>query len=187
VDLLRPRAVQALIASFACTAGLVWADCSALDGRYRFESTATAGKEPNHLTDLVPQADRRSLYRRDGPAAPARSWDSDQPRSRQKVTWLATTGELAGAASAPTLRFMDAKSAILGEAKLESGWACRDSTLVRRGDRLTGLGENLREERVEQVISRGANGELVHVQTVTVIDPPGKAPRREEARFPAAR
>ena len=172
------------MAAFA--AGLARADCSALDGRYRFESTVPAGKEPDLLIDLVPQADRKALYRRDGPAAPAPSWDSDQPRSRQKVVWLAVTGELANAASAPKLRFMDAKSAVLGEAKFESGWTCRNSTLVRRSDRLTGLGENLREERVEQVVSRGANGELVHTEIVTVIDPPGKAQRREVSRFPAA-
>jgi hypothetical protein len=184
MDFLRPRAVQAL-ALAALLSPAAHAGCS-LDGAYRYASETLVEGQQRTLGALVPDRERKPLSRVDKPSGPNASWDSDAARSRPRITNLASTVVVTGG-DAHQLAFRDDKGASLVTAKLDPGWKCAPGALTRSQERLTGLGDDLREERVEVVLKRDGNGDLVLTETTTVLDPPGRAPRRVQARFKAVR
>jgi hypothetical protein len=179
MDLLRPRAIPALIASLAATVAL--ADCEALNGTYRYEAVAPVEGRPRYLSDLTMGPERRNIVRAEAPATRSQGLASDQPRSRPKVTHLATTGVLAAVAKGATIEFRDAQGKPLATIGIGEGWSCKGDSLQRDTERTSGLGDNIRTERVQEKLAK-VGSDLVYSETATSIEPAGAKPRRVEVR-----
>jgi hypothetical protein len=111
---------------------------------------------------------------------------SDGPRSRPKVTHLASTGVLAAVAKGATIEFRDAQGKSLATLGIGDGWTCKGDALEREAERTAGLGENIRTDRVKERLAK-AGGELVYTENLTAIDPVGAKPKRTEIRFPTVK
>ena len=181
MDLLRPRAIPALIAALACTCAA--ADCASLQGTYRFKA---AGGGEAKLSDLTLSRDRSKLYHVDekgtGPS-------SGQPIRRGKVTWLAETAALTHNGKETRLRFMDAAGKTLAETTInDTGrWSCNGDRLERSKERTAGLGDAVRAEKVVETLARNPAGDLVLRETVTIAGEAAAKPKVTETRFPSAR
>ena len=184
MDVVRPRAIPALIAALGCACAA--ADCASLQGNYRFKA---AGNEEARLSDLTLSRERNKLYRVDDKGTGPSSLAGGQPIRRGKVTWIAETAALKHTAQETRLRFMDAAGKTLAETTInDTGrWSCKGDRLERSRERSAGLGEVVRTERVVETLERNAAGDLVLRETVTVVNPPGAGPKVTESRFPAVR
>ena len=179
MDLFRPRAIPALIAGLAIFTS--HAACEALNGTYRYESTAPVEGLPRYLSDLTQGPERSKLMKQES-AGKAQGFASAQPRSRPKVTHLATTGTLAAQPRGATIEFRDAQGKVLAKIGIGAGWSCKGDQLERHDERTAGLGENVRTERIEERLAKAGN-ELVYTETVTNVGPPGGKPKRTEIRY----
>ena len=186
MDLLRPRAIPALIAALACTCAA--ADCASLQGTYRYKSAGPG--EPVSLSVLTLSKERSKLFRVEdkgtGPGSLSGGATAIRP---PKMTPLAETATLIHSAKDTRLRFMDASGKVLAEMTInDTGrWACKDKHLERSRERTAGLGDAIRTEKVVETLEGNAAGDLVLKTAVTVVSPPGPAPKVVEARFPAVR
>ena len=181
---MRTRAVAAAV---ACSAALgAQADCKKLDGTYRFRS-AEPGNEAESLGALAGGADRSKLYKTEAVSGPT-GLTSTQPIARPKVTDIAVAGTLSYKAGAVQWHFVDAAGRPLATLPLDAShpWACSGDRLTRTYQRIGGLGDNIRTDRIEEMLERDAAGALVHRETITTIEG-GKGTRVREAHFPAAR
>jgi len=185
MDLLRPRAIPALIAALAlpCAA----ADCSTLAGTYRFKSAGPAMDAK--LSDLSMSRERSKLYRVEEKGSGPGALSGGNLIQRPKTIPLAETVALTYTAKDTRLKFMDAAGKVLAEMTInDTGrWACKGDRLERTKERTSGLGDAIRTEKVTETLERNAAGDLVLRETVTVIGSPGAKPRVTEARFPANR
>lgn len=181
------RLVAALGALLCLPAFAAAADCSKLDGTYRFTSNGSTDAEPVNLSALTIGPERRKLFKVEGPASPG-GLSSSQPRTRPKTTVLAASATLAYAPKNTRLKYMDAAGNVLAESRIDSPdpWACDGARLVRGFERIGGLGDAIRRERIEEVLERDAAGNLVHRETTTVIEG-GKGTRKKENVYAAAR
>jgi hypothetical protein len=184
VDLLSSRAVPALIAALCVPAFAGAADCSALEGTYRFKSVGPG--ESRQLSDLTFGREVNKLYRLDAQGSAPGALNPTQPIRRPKTTLLASTVAVTHSAGRTRFRFMDSAGATLVEMGIDAPvrWTCNADRLERSVERTAGLGNAIRTERVVEVLSRTDAGDLLYLETVTVIDPPGAKPIRHEARFP---
>ncbi|HEX7558365.1 MAG TPA: hypothetical protein VF386_04165 [Usitatibacter sp.] len=184
MDLLRSRAVPALIAALCVPAVAGAADCSALEGTYRFESVGPGESRP--LSDLTRGPGANKLYRIDAKGSAPGGLNPTQTMRRPKTTLLASTAALIHSAGRTRFRFMDPAGATLVEMGIDDPvqWTCKASRLERSAERTAGLGNVIRTEKVDEVLERNQAGDLVYLETVTVVDPPGAKPVRREARFP---
>jgi hypothetical protein len=166
---------------------LAHADCSKLDGKYRFESAATSESERVDLSVLTVGPERRKLFRYEG-GSTGGGLSSTQPRTRPKVTALATSATLTYAPKNTRLRFIDAEGKVLAELPIDAPdpWACVGNRLERRFERMGGLGNAIRTERIEEVLERNAAGNLVHRETTTIIEG-GRGTRKKENVYAAVR
>jgi hypothetical protein len=188
VDFLRPRAIPALIAaSLAALAAA--AECSSLEGTYRFVSSSApaAGQEADTLADLgIGAKDSGKLYRLDSKGGAA-SFNATQTIQRPKRTLLAATATLRRTASGTFLDVKDAQGATLATVvsiDVYGKWTCKGARLTRSAERTAGLGDSIRTEKVAESIERNAEGELVYRQTVSA---KGVKPSERVVVFPAAR
>lgn len=184
MDLLRSRTVPALIAALCVPAFAGAADCSALEGTYRFKSVGPG--ESRQLSDLTFGREINKLYRIDAQGSAPGTLNPTQTMRRPKTTLLASSVAVIHSAGRTRFRFMDSAGATLVEMGIDAPvrWTCNAGRLERSAERTAGLGNVIRTERVEEVLSRAAAGDLVYLETVTVVDPPGARPVRREARFP---
>ena len=180
MDFLRPRAIPALIAALAIP--LSHAACEALNGTYRYQSTAPVEGLPRYLSDLTQGPERNKLMRSESSGGKSQGLASAQPRSRPKVTHLSSTATLAAQAKGATLEFHDAQGKALAKMGIGSGWACKGEQLVRSEERVAGLGDNIRTERVEERLSK-AGGELVYTESVTNVGKGAVKPKVTEIRY----
>jgi hypothetical protein len=187
VDLLRPRAIPALIALAALALPCAALECDSVQGTYRYKSAGPG--EPVSLSVLTLSKERSKLFRVDE-KAPGTGWQAGgtQPRPA-KTTPLAETATLIHTAKDTRLRFMDASGKVLAEMTInDTGrWACKSKRLERSRSRTAGLGDDIRSEKVVETLERNDAGDLLLKTTVTVASPPGKPPKVVEARFPAVR
>ena len=183
MDLLRARAIPALIAVLAVTG--THAACDALNGTYSDESVAPIEGIPRHLSDLTVGPDRRKLVRQES-GGKAQGFASAQPRSRPKVAHLAKTASVTANDRGASIEFRDAEGKPLATLGIGAGWKCHGDALEREDEHSGGLGENVRTDRVQDQLAK-AGGNLVYTETVTTIDPPGGKPKRTEIRFAAAK
>jgi hypothetical protein len=186
VDLLRPRAIPALIAVLAlpCAA----ADCATVQGTYRYKS-AGAG-ESISLSVLTLSKERSKLFRVDDKGTAPGSLTGGATAIRPpRTTPLAETATLTHSAKDTRLRFMDASGKVLAEMTInDTGrWTCKGTHLERSRSRTAGLGDDIRSEKVVETLERNDAGDLLLKTTVTVVSPPGKPAKVVEARFPAVR
>ncbi|HEY2627605.1 MAG TPA: hypothetical protein VGI57_00685 [Usitatibacter sp.] len=189
MDLFRPRAIPALVAALlAVPAAAV--ECASLEGTYRFDATqaASAGEPAESLMDLTTGKERSKLYRVDAPGSKG-AFGGSQAIQRPKTTVLATKATLKRSATKTTLTFMDGGGKVLAELGIDElgRWSCKSGHLERHNERMSGLGDSIRTERVEEVLERSAAGDLVHRTAITTLDPKGIKPAIREAVFPAAR
>jgi hypothetical protein len=187
VDLLRTRAVPALIAALCAPALAGAADCSALEGTYRFKSVGPG--ESRALSDLTFGREINKLYRVDAQGSDPGTLNPTQTMQRPKRTLLASTVAVIHSAGRVRLRFMDSAGATLVEMGIDAParWTCNAGRLERSAERTEGLGNVIRTEKVGEVLERNEAGDLVYLETVTVVDPPGAKPVRRESRFPQVR
>jgi hypothetical protein len=187
LDLLRSRAVPALIAALCLPALAGAADCSALEGTYRFTSVGPG--QSRQLSDLTFGPEVNKLYRIDAKGSAPGPLNSTQTIRRPKTTLLASTATLIHSAGRTRFRFMDPAGATLAEMGIDAPvrWTCTAGRLERSVERTAGLGNVIRTEKVAEVLWRTEAGDLVYLETLTVIDPPGAKPVRREATFPRAR
>lgn len=101
---------------------------------------------------------------------------------------LASRVAFAYEAGAARLRYLDDAGRTIVEARLEASgpWRCEGTRLTRTWERTSGLGDDIRTERVVEALERDGAGRLVHRESVTVIEGKGRA-RVEETRFDPAR
>ena len=181
MDLLRPRAIPALIAALAllCAA----ADCTALQGTYRFKSAGPATKVK--LSDLSMSRERSKLFHVESKGSGAGSGGVIQ---RPKTTPLAETVALTTSSKDTRLKFMDAAGKPLAEITIhDTGrWTCKDGKLERSKERTAGLADIVRTEKVVETLERNAAGDLVYRESATVVGAKNP-PKITEARFPATR
>jgi hypothetical protein len=163
------------------------ADCSKLDGTYRFKANGATGTEPAELSGLSTGPERRNLFKYEGPP-PTGGLSSTQPRTRPKVTVLATSATLAYAPKNTRLKYMDATGKVLAKSRIDSPdpWTCKGERLVRSLERTGGLGNAIRTERVEEVLERDAAGNLVHRESTTIIEG-CKGSHKKESVYAAVR
>ena len=183
MDFLRARAIPALIACGLAAPALA-ADCT-VDGAYQYRSEGSKDTSEgfNRLVQFK-QGEGRKLFKSEGPPQPQQGWGGTEPRSRPKYTVLATRVEIAG----PQVRFLDASGNLLVQATLDSGgkWTCSSGRLQRSSEHLTGIGDSVRTERLDESLRREGDV-LVYSETRTTIDPPGGKPKAHEVRFRSAR
>ena len=179
MDVFRPRAIPALIvATCALVPAASRAACDALAGPYAYR--AESGEPRRTFSDLVDVGGSgRKLFAFDSKATPAQGLGSAQPRARGKTTPLSATVVLKTAGSGMQVEFLDAKGVALATLPFQSGWRCMGNRLEKSDERLTGLGNDIRTERLEQSLSRTPGGDLLFSETITPVDPPGKATRAE--------
>jgi hypothetical protein len=183
---MRAQAVAASV--FVCAAALgAQADCTKLDGIYRFRSVESGNDAGGSLGNLAGGAARSKLYKTEAVPGPT-GLTSSQPIARPKVTDIAVAARLAYAPGAVQWHFMDAAGHPLATLPLDSShpWTCSGDRLTRSFQRIGGLGDNIRTDRIEEVLERSAAGELVHRETITTIEG-GKGTKVREAHFPAAK
>jgi hypothetical protein len=182
MDFLRPRAVPALIAALAlpCAA----ADCTSLQGTYRYHSAGPATGVK--LSDLSLSRERGKLVHVESKGSGAAGGGMIQ---RPKTTPLAQTATLSTSEKDTRLKFMDGSGKVLAEMTInDTGrWTCRDGKLERSKERTAGLADIVRTEKVVETLERNAAGDLVLRETVTIVKPGTGAPKVTEARFPAVR
>jgi hypothetical protein len=182
VDLLRSRAIPALIAALAlpCAA----ADCTTLNGTYRYKSAGPATDVK--LSDLSMSRERNKLFHVESKGSGAGSGGLIR---RPKTTPLAETVTLVHSAKDTRLKFMDAAGKPLAEMTInDTGrWSCKNGRLERSKERTAGLADIVRTEKVVETLERNAAGDLVLRETVTIIKPGTGTPKVTQARFPAAR
>jgi hypothetical protein len=185
VDLLRPRAIPALIAALAlpCAA----ADCASLQGTYRYKSAGPAMEAK--LSDLSMSRERNKLHRVESKGSGAGSLAGGGVIQRPKTTPLAEAATLSVTAKDTRLKFMDAAGKVLAEMTInDTGrWACKGGKLERRRERTAGLGDVIRTEKVMETLERNAAGDLVYRETTAVVGAKDAKPKVIEARFPAAK
>jgi len=192
VDLLRARASAAL-AGLLLAGGAGATDCSALAGTYAFDSVEKPDGIPRTLVELAPDKHRNALYKYERPAASTQpGLASGQLRARPaRPIPLATEVRLVHKAGAISIQYMDASGKVLVETPLAQAparWKCDAGQLKRSFETMGGLGEAIRTERTEQVLSRTGDGDLLLAETTAVVKPAGNAPpRRTEAHFKGAR
>lgn len=184
MDFVRAGAIPALIAACGLAAPALAADC-VIDGsyQYRSEGPKDASDGFNRLVQFK-QGEGRKLFKSEGPPQPQQGFGGSEPRARPKYTVLATRVEVSGR----QVRFLDASGQLLAQATIDSGgkWTCRGGRLQRSSERLTGIGDNIRTERLDESLRREGDF-LVFGETRTTIDPPGGKPKAEEVRFRVAR
>jgi len=185
VDLLRPRAIPALIAALAlpCAA----ADCSTLAGTYRFKSAGPAMDAK--LSDLSMSRERSKLYRVEEKGSGPGALSGGNLIQRPKTIPLAETVALTYSAKDTRLKFMDAAGKPLAEMTInDTGrWSCKGGRLERSKERTAGLGDIIRTEKVVETLERNAQGDLVYKEAASVVGAKDAAPKITEARFPAVR
>lgn len=183
MDLVRARAIPALIALCLLAPPAVASDCS-VDGTYQFRSEASKDDTDtfNRLV-LLKQGENLKLYKYDGPKE-VHGFGGTELRSRPKSTALAARAEVAGS----RVRFLDSAGKLLTEGTLDSGgkWTCKGDRLERSSENYTGVGNEIRTERLEESLRRDGDV-LVYANTRTTIDPPGGKPRSSQIRFRSAR
>ena len=192
MDLFRARAGAAL-AGLLLAGGAAAADCSALVGTYAFDSVEKPDGIARTLAELAPDKHRGALYKYERPAASTQpGFASGQLRARPaRPIPLATSVRLAQKAGAISIHYLDASGKVLVETALAQAparWKCDAGQLKRAFETTGGLGESIRTQRTEQVLSRTGDGDLVLSETAAVVKPAGVAPpRRTEAHFKRAR
>jgi hypothetical protein len=193
VDFLGPRAIPALVAAVLVALPAAAADCASLEGTYRFTAmkAPSPSEPPETLADFTTGKERGKLYltEKAPPGGKPVSLDRGEPIRRLKSTTLATKAALKRTPTRTTLQFMDDAGKTLTELGIDElgHWSCKAEHLERHSERVAGLGDSIRTERVEEVLERSASGDLVHRVNVTVLDPKGIKPSSREAVFPAAR
>jgi len=185
VDLLRPRAIPALIAALAlpCAA----ADCSTLAGTYRFKSAGPAMDAK--LSDLSMSRERSKLYRVEEKGSGPGALSGGNLIQRPKTLPLAETVALTYSAKDTRLKFMDAAGKPLAEMTInDTGrWSCKGGHLERSKERTAGLGDMIRTEKVVETLERNPQGDLVYKEAASVVGAKDAKPKVTEARFPAAK
>ena len=184
MDLLRPRAIPALIAALAlpCAA----ADCTTLAGTYRFKSAGPAMDAK--LSDLSMSRERSKLYRVEEKGSGPGALSGGNLIQRPKTIPLAETVALTYSAKDTRLRFMDVAGKPLAEMTInDTGrWSCKGGRLERSKERTAGLGDVVRTEKLTETLQKDAAGDLIYRESAMVVG--GKNPPKVlEARFPAAR
>ena len=188
MDLFRARASAAL-AALLLAGGAAAADCSALAGTYAFDSVEKPDGTPRTLAELAPDKHRGALYRYERPAASTQpGFASGQLRARPaRPIPLAASVRLAQKAGAIAIHYLDASGKVLVETPLAQAparWKCDAGQLKRSFETMGGLGNAIRTERTEQVLSRTGEGDLLLAETTAVVKPAGTAPpRRSESHF----
>jgi len=159
-------------------------DCKALNGTYAYQSVAPRNGMPEYLSNFAQGKDKDKLYRRETAGGPT-TLSASGTMARPKVTHLAATATLTHDARGTRLKFTDAQGKDLAEMGIDSPlWKCARGALARTSQRTSGLGDVMRNDKVEETLARdGASGELVYTETVTPVAPPGGKPRKSEARF----
>jgi hypothetical protein len=187
VDIVGPRAIPALIAlAIAFAAFDAHGACEALDGKYKVRPVDASGERAPTLATLAEGPDRAKLFGSVPGAAPAQGGlDSTQVRSRRSNTMLAQAAVLKSDAKGAQLEFFDGKGGALAKLRLAAGWKCAWTRFTHADEHLVGLGNAIRTERVEEVLSKDASGRLAYEETVTSIDPPAK-PKKSGAFFAPA-
>ena len=185
MDLLRPRAIPALIAALAlpCAA----ADCTTLAGTYRFKSAGPAMDAK--LSDLSMSRERSKLYRVEEKGSGPGALSGGNLIQRPKTIPLAETVALTYSAKDTRLKFMDAAGKPLAEMTInDTGrWSCKSGHLERSKERTAGLGDIIRTEKVVETLERNAQGDLVYKEAASVVGAKDAAPKITEARFPVVR
>jgi hypothetical protein len=190
VDFFGPRAVPALIASL-CVAAAAAADCASLEGTYRFAaSTPPPRGEPQEtLADFTTGKNRSKLYRANAAGSNLAAWSSSGLVRHPLSTAIATKAALKRTSTKTTLQFMGDDGKVLTELGIDElgHWSCKTEHLERSSERVAGLGDSIRTEKVVEVLERNPAGDLVHRVTVTVLEPKGVKPASREAVFQAIR
>ncbi|HYC35232.1 MAG TPA: hypothetical protein VEC19_02335 [Usitatibacter sp.] len=162
-------------------------DCKNLNGTYQYQSVAARDGLPDYLSNFTQGKDKGKLFRREAGGGP-KGLASSAPMARPKITHLATMAALIHDARGTRLRFIDAEGRDIVEIAIDSPrWRCKGGKLERSSQRTSGLGDVLRTEKVDEMLARDPNGDLVYTETLTTVDPPGGKPRKTEARFRLAR
>jgi len=190
VDFIRTRAIPALIAASWAVPAAAAVDCAALEGIYRFEATKATmpGEPPETLADFLHNKDTGKLYRIEERGGKV-SFAGSGTIQRGKSTPLATKAALKYSGGKATLRFMDGEGKLLAEHGIGAfgNWSCNKGRLERGSERMAGLGDSIRTERVDELLERNPAGDLVHRTTVTTLEPRGVKPAIRESVFPAIR
>jgi hypothetical protein len=177
-------------AAFACAAAFgAQADCTKLDGTYRFRAAESASETTESLANLAAVGrDLPKLVRLEWPRVQGDALSSSEVRGRPKVTDIAMAATLTYAPGAAKFRFVDAAGAPLATLPLDTSrpWTCSGDRLTRSFQRIGGLGDNIRTDRIEEVLERNAAGTLVHRETITTIEG-GHGTKVREAHYPTAK
>ena len=86
-----------------------------------------------------------------------------------KVEHLASTVAFRPRGNGAELEFFDAQGATLARVALAPGFRCAGDKLTRSEQRLSGLGDAIREIKVEESFSRAAGGSLLRREVTTTV------------------
>ena len=184
MDFLRPRAIQALAVVVTCGAIAAHANCSAVDGMYDDESIDKLDGIAQSLTSFASPKDRSRLVRQEQAGPKPTFGGSGGVMQRPKTVKLASRVAITYGTELK-LRYLDASGKLLVETSSVTPrkWNCVSGRLERKFQTMSGLGNVMRTEEVEQVLMAAPGGELTFIETTTVVEGPKSAPKRAEVRF----
>ena len=184
MDFLRARAIQALVTLVAAAAPGAQANCSAMNGTYVDDSVEKIEGSPRTLSSFASPKDRARLVRREQSGPKPTFGGPSQVMQRPKTVKLVSRVALLHGAELK-FRFFDESGVLLAETSsiTPRKWNCVSGRLERKFQTMSGLGEAIRTEELEQVLMAAPGGDLVLIETTTVVDGPKSAPKRVEVHF----
>jgi hypothetical protein len=184
VDFFRPRAIQALTFLFCAAAIAAHADCAGINGNYKDESLEKVDGAPLTLSSFASPKERSRLVRQESTGSKPTFGGTGQVMTRPKTVKLVTTVTIRYSTEL-NLRYLDASGALLVEAARTSPtrWKCVAGRLERKFKTMSGLGDVMRGEEIEQVLMAAPGGDLVFTETTTVVEGPKAPQKRTEAHF----
>lgn len=184
MDFFRARAIQALGVFVTCGAIAAQADCSAINGTYEDESIDKHDGIAQSLTSFASPKDRARLVRQERTGTKPTFGSGGAVMQRPKTVKLVSRVGITYGAEL-TLRYLDASGKLLAETSSVTPrkWNCVSDRLERKFQTMSGLGNVMRTEQVEQVLMAAPGGDLAFIETTTVVEGPKTAPKRSEARF----
>jgi len=185
MDFFRARAIPALIAALSVPAAAgAGPGCAAIDGTYRYEAIAPRHDRVDTLAVFATPEENRKLFAPTAHGTPLKLSGNGVIQRGPKEKALASRVTFAYAPGSTRLSYLDAAGQPLVESRLEESgpWRCEGTRLVLVHERMAGLGDAIRTERDEEVLERDGKGNLVHRETITVVEGAGQS-RVEEARY----
>lgn len=184
MDILGPRAIQALALWAACGTIAAHAGCGSINGAYADDSVEKLDGVPRTLSSFASPRERARLVHQEQSGPKPTFGGTGQVMQRPKTVKLVARVEVAFAAELK-LRYLDESGKLLAETMSTTPrkWNCIGGRLERKFQTASGLGEVMRTEEIVQVLSAEPGGDLALIETSRFVDGTKAAPKETQVHF----